>query len=66
LPDFAANFALAYLFNVQDQRRLGAVIFPNREEALKAAKKLSIIDADADELGRETLINLLRGELMTW
>lgn len=50
----------------QDQRRLGAVIFPNREEALKAAKKLSIIDADADKLGREKLINLLRRELMTW
>uniref|UniRef100_A0A7C9AL00 Long-chain-fatty-acid--[acyl-carrier-protein] ligase n=3 Tax=Opuntia streptacantha TaxID=393608 RepID=A0A7C9AL00_OPUST len=50
----------------QDQRRLGAIIVPNSEEALKAAKKLSIVDADANELGRETLISLLHEELRTW
>jgi len=66
LLDLAANFALAYIFDLQDQRRLGAIIFPNKEEVLKAAKTLSILDADADELGSETLTNLLCQELTTW
>ena len=54
------------MLEVQDQRRLGAIIVPNSEEALKAAKKLSIVDADANELCRETLISLLHEELRTW
>lgn len=50
----------------QDQRRLGALIVPNTEEALKAAKELSIVDANANELARETLYDLLREELRKW
>ncbi|GAB2295668.1 Long-chain-fatty-acid--[acyl-carrier-protein] ligase AEE15, chloroplastic [Dionaea muscipula] len=50
----------------QDQRRLGAIIVPNREEALQAAKKLSIIDANASELSKEKLTSLLQQELRTW
>lgn len=50
----------------QDQRRLGAIIVPNKEEILKAAKKLSVVDANAGELGRETMTNMLSEELRTW
>ncbi|GAB4844056.1 Long-chain-fatty-acid--[acyl-carrier-protein] ligase AEE15, chloroplastic [Ancistrocladus abbreviatus] len=50
----------------QDQRRLGAVIVPNKEEALLAAKKLSVVDANASELSREKLISLLHEELRIW
>ncbi|GMH20266.1 hypothetical protein Nepgr_022107 [Nepenthes gracilis] len=50
----------------QDQRRLGAIIVPDKEEALLAAKKLSIVDADASELSREKLTSLLYRELKTW
>ncbi|XP_048496021.1 probable acyl-activating enzyme 16, chloroplastic isoform X2 [Beta vulgaris subsp. vulgaris] len=50
----------------QDQRRLGAIIVPNKEEALQAAKRSSLIDADASELKKERLTNLLREELRKW
>lgn len=50
----------------QDQRRLGAIIVPNKEEVLLAAKKLSILDADAFELSKEKVKGLLNNELMTW
>jgi len=69
-PDsvFIDNFMhdLFTLFPVQDQRRLGAVVVPNKEEALKAAKKLSIVDPDATELSKEALTNLLYEELRIW
>ncbi|XP_043722147.1 probable acyl-activating enzyme 16, chloroplastic isoform X2 [Telopea speciosissima] len=47
----------------QDQRRLGAIIVPNKEEI---AKKLSILDADSSEFSKEKMTNLLRTELQTW
>ncbi|WCJ27625.1 Long-chain-fatty-acid--CoA ligase 1 [Euphorbia peplus] len=50
----------------QDQRRLGAIVVPNKEEVLLAAKKLSIIDADDSELSEKHIINLLREELSKW
>ncbi|KAL9237846.1 hypothetical protein vseg_012346 [Gypsophila vaccaria] len=50
----------------QDERRIGAIIVPNQEEALKAAKRLSVVHADAGELSKESLANLLRAELKTW
>ncbi|XP_021748986.1 probable acyl-activating enzyme 16, chloroplastic [Chenopodium quinoa] len=50
----------------QDQRRLGAIIVPNKEEVLHAAKKLSLIDANSSELGKERLTSLLQGELRKW
>ncbi|KAK9664530.1 hypothetical protein RND81_14G048900 [Saponaria officinalis] len=50
----------------QDERRIGAIIVPNQKEALKEAKRLRILDADADELSRESLARLLRAELKTW
>ncbi|GAB2227863.1 hypothetical protein Drorol1_Dr00009690 [Drosera rotundifolia] len=46
----------------QDQRRLGAIIVPNKEEALLEAKKYT----DASELDRETLTSLMQLELRTW
>ncbi|XP_021888931.1 probable acyl-activating enzyme 16, chloroplastic [Carica papaya] len=50
----------------QDQRRLGAIIVPNTEEALVAAKRLSIVDAESSEVSKETLTNLLYEELRKW
>ncbi|KAI6694758.1 hypothetical protein NL676_022468 [Syzygium grande] len=50
----------------QDQRRLGAIIVPNKEEALLAAKRMSIVDANAVELSKEKMSSLLYEELRTW
>ncbi|KAH7572988.1 hypothetical protein JRO89_XS03G0047200 [Xanthoceras sorbifolium] len=44
----------------QDQRRLGAIIVPNKEEVLTAAKTISIVDADASELSKEKMTSLAR------
>ncbi|KAL9261449.1 putative acyl-activating enzyme 16, chloroplastic [Drosera capensis] len=46
----------------QDQRRLGAIIVPNKEEALLEAKKYT----DESELDKETLASLMQQELRTW
>ncbi|KAJ4723082.1 Long-chain acyl-CoA synthetase [Melia azedarach] len=50
----------------QDQRRLGAIIVPNKEEVLLAAKTLSLVDADASELSKERMTSLLYEELRKW
>ncbi|KAK9266743.1 hypothetical protein L1049_025365 [Liquidambar formosana] len=50
----------------QDQRRLGAIIVPNKEDILVAAKKLAVVDAGASELSKEKMTGLLYEELRTW
>ncbi|KAL3506492.1 hypothetical protein ACH5RR_031874 [Cinchona calisaya] len=50
----------------QDQRRLGAIIVPNKEEVILAAKKLSILDSDASEISKEKMTSLLYEELRRW
>uniref|UniRef100_A0A7N2LYG7 Uncharacterized protein n=1 Tax=Quercus lobata TaxID=97700 RepID=A0A7N2LYG7_QUELO len=50
----------------QDQRRLGAIIVPNKEEVLLAAKKLSIVDVNASDLSKEKMTRLLYEELKKW
>ncbi|KAJ4831077.1 putative acyl-activating enzyme 16, chloroplastic [Turnera subulata] len=50
----------------QDQRRLGAIIVPNKEEVLETAKKLAIIDSNATELSKVQLTNILKEELRKW
>ncbi|CAK9149131.1 unnamed protein product [Ilex paraguariensis] len=50
----------------QDQRRLGAIIVPNKEETLVAAKQLSVLDSDASELSKEKMSTLLYDELRKW
>ncbi|KAK9933011.1 hypothetical protein M0R45_020225 [Rubus argutus] len=50
----------------QDQRRLGAIIVPNKEEALLAAKNLSLVDIDASDLSKETMKTLLLQDLQKW
>ncbi|XP_057498905.1 probable acyl-activating enzyme 16, chloroplastic isoform X1 [Actinidia eriantha] len=50
----------------QDQRRLGAIIVPNKDEILATAKTLSIVDADASDLGKEKMTSLLHEELRKW
>lgn len=51
---------------MQDQRRLGAIIVPNKEEVLPLAKELSIIDGNATELSKDRLTTLLYEELRKW
>ncbi|XP_058181007.1 probable acyl-activating enzyme 16, chloroplastic isoform X2 [Rhododendron vialii] len=46
----------------QDQRRLGAIIVPNKDEIL-ATGKMSIIGADTSELSKENMTALLLEEL---
>lgn len=50
----------------QDQRRLGALIFPNQDEVLTVAKKLSILNGDDIELSKEKMMSLLYNELRIW
>ncbi|KAF9606187.1 hypothetical protein IFM89_023642 [Coptis chinensis] len=50
----------------QDQRRLGALIVPNKEELLAVAKQLSLVDHDTSELSKENMTNLLYKEVRTW
>ncbi|KAK6255264.1 hypothetical protein SCA6_016569 [Theobroma cacao] len=51
---------------VVDQRRLAAIIVPNKDEVLQAAKNLSIVDADAADLGKGKMTSLLYEELWKW
>jgi long-chain acyl-CoA synthetase len=57
---------LRAIHKLQDQRRLGAIIVPNKEEVLLAAKELSILDANASDLSKEKMTSLLYKELRTW
>ncbi|KAL0451982.1 UNVERIFIED_CONTAM: putative acyl-activating enzyme 16, chloroplastic [Sesamum latifolium] len=50
----------------QDQRRLGAIIVPNKEEILLEAKRLSIVESNASELSKQKQINMLHEELRKW
>ncbi|KAL7145300.1 hypothetical protein ABFS83_07G072000 [Erythranthe nasuta] len=50
----------------QDQRRLGAIIVPNKEEILLQAKRISLVEADASELIKQKQINLVHEELRKW
>ncbi|RAL54419.1 hypothetical protein DM860_001547 [Cuscuta australis] len=50
----------------QDKRRIGAIVVPNKEEVLSAAKKLSIVDSNATEVGKEKTASLLHEELRKW
>ncbi|KAH6821931.1 acyl-activating enzyme 15 [Perilla frutescens var. hirtella] len=50
----------------QDQRRLGAIIVPNKEEIILEAKRSSEVEADATELSKQKQINLLHKELIKW
>ncbi|KAG6575211.1 putative acyl-activating enzyme 16, chloroplastic, partial [Cucurbita argyrosperma subsp. sororia] len=50
----------------QDQRRLGAIIVPNEEEVLSAARKLSVADSSTADFSNETLKNLIYSEVRKW
>ncbi|KAL5702764.1 long-chain-fatty-acid--CoA ligase [Ranunculus cassubicifolius] len=50
----------------QDQRRLGAIIVPNKEEVLTTAKQLSILDDDTAELSKAKMMKLIQDEVRTW
>ncbi|XP_039122411.1 probable acyl-activating enzyme 16, chloroplastic isoform X2 [Dioscorea cayenensis subsp. rotundata] len=49
----------------QDQRRLGALIVPNKEELLAMAKEDSL-SSDPSELNKDEIMNLLHHELSSW
>ncbi|XP_054805695.1 probable acyl-activating enzyme 16, chloroplastic isoform X5 [Prosopis cineraria] len=50
----------------QDKRRLGAVIVPNKEEVVKTARNLSIIDSSSSDVSKEKVTSLIYKELKTW
>ncbi|TKY59949.1 acyl-activating enzyme 16 [Spatholobus suberectus] len=50
----------------QDKRRLGALIVHNKEEVVKVARKLSIIDSDSSDVSDEKVTSLIYKELKTW
>ncbi|XVF28994.1 hypothetical protein REPUB_Repub15cG0081500 [Reevesia pubescens] len=50
----------------QDQRRLAAIIVPNKDDILQAAKNSSIVAADASDLGKDKMAGLLYEELRKW
>ncbi|KAK7311440.1 hypothetical protein RJT34_09581 [Clitoria ternatea] len=50
----------------QDKRRLGAVIVPNKEELLKAARQSSVIDSNCSDVSQEEATNVIYKELKTW
>ncbi|KAL2343505.1 hypothetical protein Fmac_004790 [Flemingia macrophylla] len=50
----------------QDKRRLGAVIVPNKEEVLKVARQLSIINSASSDVSEEKVKGLIYEELRTW
>ncbi|XP_023548745.1 probable acyl-activating enzyme 16, chloroplastic isoform X1 [Cucurbita pepo subsp. pepo] len=50
----------------QDQRRLGAIIVPNEEEVLSAARKLSVADSSTADFSNQTLKNLIYSEVRKW
>uniref|UniRef100_A0A7N0TTB4 AMP-dependent synthetase/ligase domain-containing protein n=1 Tax=Kalanchoe fedtschenkoi TaxID=63787 RepID=A0A7N0TTB4_KALFE len=50
----------------QDQRRLGAVIFPNEEELLQAAKRMNMANSDTPNLSKEIKMSIVFEELKTW
>ncbi|KAJ8467409.1 hypothetical protein OPV22_029961 [Ensete ventricosum] len=49
----------------QDQRRLGAIIVPNKDEILAVAGRQSIVNDDS-ELSENKMMSLLYDELKTW
>ncbi|XP_071690219.1 probable acyl-activating enzyme 16, chloroplastic [Rutidosis leptorrhynchoides] len=50
----------------QDQRRLGAIIVPNKEEILLASKESSTSDSSAIELSNEKIVGLISQDLQKW
>ncbi|CAA7396191.1 unnamed protein product [Spirodela intermedia] len=50
----------------QDQRRLGALIVPDKEELVLAAKRLSGTHSTSSELSADEVNRMIRGELSTW
>ncbi|CAF1705567.1 BnaC03g74060D [Brassica napus] len=51
----------------QDQRRLGAIVIPNKEAAEGVAKnKISPVDPEVNELSKETLTSMVYEELRKW
>jgi long-chain acyl-CoA synthetase len=68
LEDAALRSSLIHQIVVvgQDQRRLGAVVVPNKDEVLLKAKERSIIEPDASEISREKMTNLLHEEIRKW
>ncbi|KAF7076272.1 hypothetical protein CFC21_080948 [Triticum aestivum] len=49
----------------QDRRRLGAIIVPNNDEVVEAAKRKSSLDGN-NGLAKDTVMSLLHAELKTW
>ncbi|CAM8959679.1 unnamed protein product [Rhodiola kirilowii] len=50
----------------QDQRRLGALIFPNEEELLLAGQRMNLAKLDTSSLSKQIRMNIVFEELKTW
>lgn len=50
----------------QDQRRLGAIIVPDKQEVMLASKDQSTSESGTPEISKEKLSNLLYNELRKW
>lgn len=65
--DLIFGFDVSLIFHFQDQRRLGAIIIPNKEAAEGAAKqKISPVDPEVNELSKETITSMVYEELRKW
>uniref|UniRef100_A0A9I9DNM8 AMP-dependent synthetase/ligase domain-containing protein n=1 Tax=Cucumis melo TaxID=3656 RepID=A0A9I9DNM8_CUCME len=63
---YCVKFLIPLFDIIQDQRRLGAIVFPNKEEVLSAAKKLSAEDSSTSDVSNEILTNLIYSEVRKW
>ncbi|KAM7278719.1 hypothetical protein ACFE04_005853 [Oxalis oulophora] len=50
----------------QDERRLGALVVPSKDEVLLEAKARCIVNSDASELSKDKMTNLLHEEIRKW
>lgn len=57
---------MTWLYYNQDQRRLGAIIVPNKEEVVLVATNKFNIAADVSEISKEQMAGLLHEELRKW
>lgn len=55
---------MADILYLQDQRRLGAIVVPNKEEVIAAARTLS--ESDTSELSKEKMTSLIYAEIKKW
>ncbi|XAR48372.1 Long-chain-fatty-acid--[acyl-carrier-protein] ligase [Bertholletia excelsa] len=61
-----SNFIQQIVVVGQDQRRLGAIVVPNKDEILVAVKRMSAVDTEALGITKEKMTSLIHEELRKW